>query len=84
MTARTHGRPARRSQLLPPEPARAWFWLVLLCPHCSAFHLARSRTADEASGTRRVACGRRVLVIVAERDAAESAGHPSQVAAGAR
>ena len=73
MTARTAAILPATAQLLPPDARRAWFWLVLLCPHCSAFHLARSRTADEASGTRRVACGRQVLVIVAERGVSESA-----------
>ena len=52
------------AQLYPPAGRREWFWFALACPHCGEFHLGRARTADEASGPRRVGCGRQVAITI--------------------
>jgi hypothetical protein len=55
------------ASLYAPDGRRRWTWLSIRCPYCTAVHLGRVRTPDEAEGPRRMACGRLALVVVRRR-----------------
>jgi hypothetical protein len=54
-----------------PDARRTLPALSIRCPYCHQVHIGRPRSAEEAAGPRRMACGRLALVVVCRRY-----GHP--------
>jgi hypothetical protein len=55
------------ASLYMPDARRRLPALSIRCPHCHQVHLGRARSAEEADGPRRMACGRLALVVVHRR-----------------
>ena len=62
-----------RVSLLAPAGRRTRWWYLATCPACGAPHLGRARELADVTGTRRLPCRHRVVVVVARTYGREAA-----------